>query len=168
MRTSTLILLVFLLLWTGFCPLSRAQSVIPDSACYPETIRWNTKEQVFKDTLVRFRNAIENQKDRRVLCSDAPRDPDIEQALWKSPYVTQYYKYQVRLGKFSFLSYHDDPQGYVVASLYLCDWYSKEAVESIRFKLENKKITGINTLPCCQNTFVSIEEFEHSKGTVAP
>lgn len=128
---------------------------------YNDKIRLNTKGKEFKDTLVVFRNYIEDTDDKRIICSDLTIDSDIYRLIWECKYIKTYLKYQYKMNKFSIVSCKLDNQNNMIASYYLCDRKTKETVEIQRLKISNKKIIGINILPNIYDGFVQIHEFEN-------
>jgi len=136
---------------------------VQDDQCYSEHIKLNIKEKTFKDTVIQFRNYVENIYDKRIICHDQIQKTEIEKVIWECPYIETYLKFQMKLNKFSFIFYRIDRQKQIIASFYLCDCKTKEAIEMERFKIKKNKIIGINILPCCQDLFVPIEEFNNPK-----
>ncbi len=55
--------------------------------CYKEKIQWNIKEKQFKDTVVLFRNFINNDDDKRVICDDKIFDKTLEKLIWDCKYL---------------------------------------------------------------------------------
>lgn len=131
--------------------------------CYKERIQWNIKENQFKDTVVLFRNYINNCDDKRVICDDIFFDKTLEKLIWDCKYLETYIKYQNKLNKYSFISYRKDKAGKSIVSFYLCDVKTKESTEMCRLKIDEYRIVGINILPCCFDGYTPIEEFDHPK-----
>lgn len=156
------LLLCFLFIFIEFI-LPQTIKKVDEAQCYSEHIKWNIKEKSFKDTVIQFRNYIDNLNDKRIICYDQIQNKVIEKIIWECPYIETYLKYQKKLKKFSFIFYRMDRQKQMIASFYLCDWVTKEAIEMGRFKIEKNQIVGINILPCCQDVFVPIDEFDNPK-----
>ena len=148
---------------SAFAGLSQTRNDNLDINYYKEKIRWNIKEQQFKDTVVLFRNFINSQNDKRIISDGKVFDRTLEKLIWDCKHIEIYLKYQKRLNKFSFISYRKDKTGKSIVSFYLCDIKTKETTEMCRFQIENYRIIGINILPCCYDGFTPIEEFEHPK-----
>jgi hypothetical protein len=90
-------------------------------------------------------------------------DNDIEKLIWESKYIEVYLTYQHKHNQFSIISYKTDNQNGTIVRYFLCNRDSKETVEMVRFKVENKKIIGINGLPYITDKFIPVEEIDNPK-----
>ena len=131
---------------------------------YIEKLRLNTKEKEFIDTAFSFRDYIENNDEKRIVCNGFIIDEYLDNLIWGCKYIKVYLEYQCKLNKFSIISYKEENNS-IIVSYFLCDRKSKETVEMVRFKIVDKEIIGINILPCCYDGFVPIEEFDKPKFT---
>jgi len=140
-----------------------AQKIAPDSrdSCYSEKIRLNIHGKTLKDTVVLFRNFINGLEDKRVICSSKLPSEDIEKLIWDCKYISIFLAYQKKLNKFSILSFKMLSETNILAYYYLCDRKTGEAVEMTRFRIENRKIVGINVMPNIYDGFVPIDEYDN-------
>lgn len=129
--------------------------------CYSEQISLCVDGiKKYKDTVLSFRNSIEGNDEKRVVCNSLNIDKDIEDLIWKSQHIAVYLESQNNANMFSFILYNTDNHKNIIAKYFWCDRESNKAVEMKRFLVKNKKITGINVLPGIFKDFIPIEEYE--------
>jgi len=133
--------------------------------CYSEKIMLciNPIDKQYKDTVLNFRNYIEKNDEKRIVCNDWVEDKDLEKLIWECKYIATDLQYLNDLNKFSIILYNIDRQDSVIVHYFLCDRISKEAYESRRFLIANKKIIGMNRFPGIDEEFVPIEEFDRPR-----
>ena len=131
--------------------------------CYSEKIRLciDDKNKKFKDTVLNFRNYLENNDLRRIVCYNRIIDKDIETLICESRYITQWLETLYDINYFSFIVYYTDCQNYTIVKNFWCSRETMEAVEMTRFLVKNTKIIGINIIPGLGEGFAPIEEFEN-------
>ncbi len=130
--------------------------------CYQEKIRWFTKDKAFKDTTLLFRNYIDGNKDKRIVCKTKLPDKNIENLIWNCKYIASYLQYLERLNEFAFISYQQLDNENTIVSFYLCSYKSKESYDMTTFKVANNKIVGIIVLPPIFKEFIPIEKFDNA------
>lgn len=112
------------------------------------------------DTILTFRNYIDNNDEKRIVDNDLIIDKDIDKLIWECKYIARCIQYQSKRNFFSIISYKIDNRNRIIASYFLCDRKSKEAVEMMRFQMRNKNIIGINVLPGIVEGFIPIDEYD--------
>ena len=123
------------------------------------------KTKEYKDTILTFRNYINGNDKKRIVCNNLIIDKDIEDLIWGCKHIELYLSCQQDMNKFSFISYIADNQNNTIVKYFLCDRESMKAVEMKRFLIKDKRIIGINIAPDMfeGHTFTPIEEFEKIK-----
>ena len=121
----------------------------------------------YKDTVLNFRNYIEGNDLRRIVCNNQVIDKDIETLICESKYVGGWHLETLKdLNCFSFISYNTDNQGNTIVRYFWCNRRYMKADEEKRFLIKNKRIVGINVSPDRYEGFISIEEYEYPPGGI--
>ncbi|MFA6980974.1 MAG: hypothetical protein WC209_16740 [Ignavibacteriaceae bacterium] len=119
-----------------------------------------SKENIFIDTIVSFRNYRDGSGAKRIICNADISDKNLDKMIWECNYISGWLEYQKKHNKFSFISFKRAGK-YLISSFYECDKKNKKTFERMRFKIENKKIIGINILPCIVEEFIPIDEYDN-------
>lgn len=127
--------------------------------CYSETLKWRITDSTWFDTLVFFRNFIENDSSMRVSCTLNDINPACESLIYDDKNIRWICKGFMRINRYFLMSYQRQyPE--IILSLYLIDTKTSEALEFRRYQIINNEITGINTLPTITDGFVPYDEFK--------
>ncbi|MFB6320837.1 hypothetical protein [Saccharicrinis sp. FJH54] len=131
---------------------------------YAESILLNVSDSTFIDTTLTFQNLVDSSNSKRIIVTEQ-KTVGIKTLnnTWNSKYIKTYFKYLDRLNKYAFFSYEVENSSVTIARFYLCDRKSMQTVEMTRFKLVDEIIIGINILPCCNDKFVPVNEFDNAR-----
>jgi len=159
---KNLVFIISSIIFFQFCS-SRTDNIKDRLNCYQEKIKWNTFDRNFKDSILLFRNYIENKKDKRVICNSISYKKDIENLIWNSKYISILIQYMGKMNNFAFISYNQVNKDEFIVSFYLCNNESKETCEMRRFKIRENMIIGINVFPNIVKDFIPIDEYENKQ-----
>jgi hypothetical protein len=126
--------------------------------CYSEKLKWLINKSTFIDTIVYFRNFIENDSSMRVSCILKDLDPDCEALIFNDKHIRATIEALNRIHRYFIMSYEEQHPA-IILSLYVIDKETSETVEHTRYQIINNEITGINILPYIINEFRPYDEF---------
>jgi hypothetical protein len=126
--------------------------------CYSETLKWLINDSTFIDTLVFFRNFIENDSSMRVSCILKDIDPDCEALIFNDKHIRATIEALNQIHRHFIMSYEEQHPA-IILSLHVVDKETSETFEHTRYQIINNEITGINILPYIVNGFRPYDEF---------
>jgi len=127
--------------------------------CYDVSLKWNTKDTTFIDTLLSVRNFNMNDESKKVICDSNYIDLEYDTLILNYKLIANYLPYLDRLNKFALLGYKRLPNSNFEAHFYLVDKTDLKVVEMRSFLLAQYKIIGIKMFPFLTE-FTPIDEFE--------
>jgi len=126
--------------------------------CYSEKLKWLINDSTFIDTLVFFRNFIENDSSMRVSCILKDIDPDCEALIYNDKDIRATIEELKSIHRYFIISYEEKHPA-IILSLFMVNKETSEAYEHVRYQIINNEITGINILPYIVNGFRPYDEF---------
>jgi hypothetical protein len=127
--------------------------------CYSETLKWLINKSTFIDTLVFFRNFIENDSSMRVSCILKDIDPDCEALIFNDKHIHATIEELKSIHRYFIMSYEEQHPA-IILSLFMVNKETSQAYEHVRYQIINNEITGINILPYIVNGFRPYDEFK--------
>jgi hypothetical protein len=126
--------------------------------CYSDTLKWLINKSTFIDTLVFFRNFIENDSSMRISCILKDIHPDCEALIFNDKHIRATIEALSQIHRYFIMSYEEQHPA-IILSLYVVDKETSETFEHTRYQIINNEITGINILPYIVNGFRPYDEF---------